>query len=212
MINNLYEIIKKQGIEIKELKNKIVILDERIKKLEEISNNKKENNKLFGDIITKKEQIEQICNWINKTKSLNFKLLYKGTRDGDSYEQFHKICDNQGTTILIIKSKNGQIFGGYTTKSFDKNNKSLILDNKSFLFNINANKKYSASSQGGIRNFERIISFGGNYFHEFSIILNFLSKSSSWYKSNGYNLNSDLIGGYNEFLIDELEVYKIEEY
>jgi len=97
MINNLYEIIKKQGIEIKELKNKIVILDERIKKLEKISNNKKENNELFGDIITKKEQIEQICNWINKTKSLTFYFYIK--------EQEMEIVMNNFIKFVIIKEQ-----------------------------------------------------------------------------------------------------------
>ena len=74
-------------------------------------------------------------NWINREKSFKFKLLYKGTTDGDTIDIFHKKC--QFPTISIIESTYDQIFGGYTTKSWDKNN---IKDPDSFLFNLNIRK------------------------------------------------------------------------
>ena len=40
-------------------------------------------------------------------------MIYKATRDGFEAENFHEKCDNQGKTIVIVKSDNNQIFGGY---------------------------------------------------------------------------------------------------
>ena len=40
--------------------------------------------------------INNIINWINSEKLLKDELLYRRTRDGDSFEIFHKLCNNQG--------------------------------------------------------------------------------------------------------------------
>ena len=42
------------------------------------------------------------------------KLLYRASELEYSAAQFHKLCDDQGPTITIIKSNFGNIFGGYT--------------------------------------------------------------------------------------------------
>ena len=49
------------------------------------------------------------------------RLLYRGTRDGMEPATFHRLCDDQGPTITIIKSTNGLIFGGNTTASWSGN-------------------------------------------------------------------------------------------
>ena len=140
IINDLCNIVNKQEKEIKNLKIKISSLEEKIKFFEELNpiiRRFKNPNNLIGDIIKTKEQFNIICDWINREKSFKFKLLYKGTTDGDTIEVFHNKCDNQYPTISIIESTDGQIFGGYTTKSWDKNNKNDIPDPDSFLFNLN---------------------------------------------------------------------------
>ena len=45
-----------------------------------------------------------------------WKLLYRASERGYSAESFHKCCDNKGPTLIIIKSIEGWIFGGYTTR------------------------------------------------------------------------------------------------
>ena len=47
-------------------------------------------------------------------ENTTFKLLFKASRDGYSANSFHRICDNRGATICIIKSDHGNIFGGFT--------------------------------------------------------------------------------------------------
>ena len=81
--------------------------------------------KTFGKIISKtyiinKNDFDLISSWINKN-IINYELLYKATVDGDSIDDFIKKCENKGPTILIIKSKKGEIFGGYTEKNWTKN-------------------------------------------------------------------------------------------
>ena len=61
------------------------------------------------------------------------KLLYKASTDGDTKNIFHNKCDNQGPTVSIIGSKDGHIFGGYASQSWDKNTH-FISDVNSFLF------------------------------------------------------------------------------
>ena len=46
------------------------------------------------------------------------KLLYRGSRDGWKAEDFHKLCDNQGPTVTLVKSSAGRVSGGFTTVSW----------------------------------------------------------------------------------------------
>ena len=49
------------------------------------------------------------------------KLLYRGSRDGWKAEDFHKLCDNQGPTVTLVKSSAGRVSGGFTTVSWTSN-------------------------------------------------------------------------------------------
>ncbi|KAG9284966.1 hypothetical protein G9A89_009776 [Geosiphon pyriformis] len=67
-----------------------------------------------------------------------FQLLLRGSRDGFTPEEFHRLCDKQGATITVIKTKEtGQIIGGYNPFSWlslspHKWNKT----NDSFIFTV----------------------------------------------------------------------------
>lgn len=73
-----------------------------------------------------------------KKNVISYELIYKATRDGDKSENFHSKCDNKENTIVIIKSKNGKIFGGFTTKFW--NHMEYINDPLAFVFSINKQK------------------------------------------------------------------------
>ena len=68
-------------------------------------------------------------------KEIYLKLIYRSSRDGWSAGNFHKKCDNQESTIVVIKSEFGNIFGGYTSATWDKYGK-WKSDENSFLFSI----------------------------------------------------------------------------
>ena len=48
-----------------------------------------------------------------------WKLLYRSSEHEYSAKSFHEYCDNvNGPTLIVIKSSEGWIFGGYTTQSW----------------------------------------------------------------------------------------------
>ena len=91
------------------------------------------NNKIY---------IKNLFNWIsdkNESKKFKTSLLYRKSRDGDSYNTFHNLSDNQGTTLVLYKSNEGFIIGGYTPLDWD-NHSSWKHDKDSFLFSLTKNK------------------------------------------------------------------------
>lgn len=213
-ISLLSNIINHQQNEINNLNEKINNHEIRIKKLELIIEKLDENEHfcsdiLKSDIINCKEQIKLLNQWINK-KNNNFTLIYKGSRDGDSYINFHEKCDNQGPTIMIIKSSNGEIFGGYTEKSWVKGKD--IHSPESFLFNLNKKEKYFISGEGYILSCEGQIGFGDMNDYELSFYDNYFKQKSIISGDSSYNFSSyEISGGNNCFIIKEMEVYKISQ-
>ena len=61
----------------------------------------------------------KLRNWIGNYK---LKLLYRASEHGYTAESFHQYCDDQGPTLIVIKSSGGWIFGGYTTQSWKYHN------------------------------------------------------------------------------------------
>lgn len=43
-----------------------------------------------------------------------WQLCYRGSRDGFKAADFHRQCDGKSETMVIIRSSNGNLFGGYT--------------------------------------------------------------------------------------------------
>jgi len=65
-----------------------------------------------------------------------WKLLYRATRDGFSSQNFHTKCDGSANTLTIIKSTNGNIFGGFTEKAKSKPAQNFTVDPKAFIFSL----------------------------------------------------------------------------
>ena len=132
-----------------------------------------------SDIIKTKEEINLLNEWINN-KNNNYSLIYKGSKDGDSYENFHEKCDNKGPTIMIIESKDGEIFGGYTEKSWQRNKS--VPSPKSFLFNLNKKKKFFINGNGYIHSGlykNGQIGFGDKNYYELYFYNNYLNNNES---------------------------------
>ncbi|GBC02518.1 hypothetical protein RclHR1_04660011 [Rhizophagus clarus] len=80
----------------------------------------KKSKNIDSKLITN-QHAELISKWIDRLKitdeiksSYEFKLIFRGSRDGFSPSKFHEICDNQSHTIAIIKVKDSnEIIGGY---------------------------------------------------------------------------------------------------
>ncbi|RGB37373.1 hypothetical protein C1646_781536, partial [Rhizophagus diaphanus] len=65
------------------------------------------------------QQAELILKWVDRSKikltsPCEFKLLFRGSRDGLTREKFHQYCDDHSRTVTIVKVKdNNEILGGY---------------------------------------------------------------------------------------------------
>jgi len=62
-------------------------------------------------------------------------LLYKASRDGFDPSQFHKGCDEKGATLVLIKSTEGCLFGGYSDVEWKSVGLSSASD-KAFIFTL----------------------------------------------------------------------------
>lgn len=62
-----------------------------------------------------------IYNWIKekvKKKNIEFELIFIMSENGKKGNIFHNICDDQGPTLTLIKTKDNKIFGGFTPLSW----------------------------------------------------------------------------------------------
>ncbi|KAK8808469.1 hypothetical protein WA158_008370 [Blastocystis sp. Blastoise] len=50
---------------------------------------------------------------------IQYELLYRGSRDGFEGKDFHRMVDDHKNTLTVIKSQNGNIFGGFTDVAWD---------------------------------------------------------------------------------------------
>ena len=66
-----------------------------------------------------KEWLKRPNPYLGENAFNNISLLYRGSRDGFEARKFHSKCDMKGRTLVIIKSKDGYIFGGYSTISWE---------------------------------------------------------------------------------------------
>ncbi len=48
-----------------------------------------------------------------ENNDLKLELIWKATKDGFGANIFHLKCNNIPKTILLVKSKEGLVFGGY---------------------------------------------------------------------------------------------------
>jgi len=146
-------LIKKAELEIQNLKD--IIFDGRLFKFEK--NKEKMNKSILGEtkvldkrvidslILVNWSQIKDLISLCEFPFGKKWSLIYRASRDGFEANKFHTKCDNKSKTLIIIKSTNGYVFGGYTEKSWNHSG-GLFSDAKndpnSFIFSlINKNQR-----------------------------------------------------------------------
>ena len=80
---------------------------------------------------TKEKDLVELC----KLSGKQFKLLYRASRDGFKASSFHAKCDNKPSTLTIIKTTKGYVFGGYTAVAWH-NVESYQSDSTAFIFSL----------------------------------------------------------------------------
>ena len=144
-ITELSNINHQQNNKINELNYKIENLKEIINEIKIRNNHPKlEINKSnFNDSLILNKNNNYISNlnkWINQRESqFKTKLLFRKSINGNSYNEFHRLCDKQGKTLVLIQTDNNLIIGGYTSKDWDTSG-NWHKDNESFLFSLTYGK------------------------------------------------------------------------
>ena len=65
--------------------------------------------------IVSQQYDDKLREWAGDYK---WKLLYRASEHDNTVDSFHEYCDDKGPTLIVIKSSEGDIFGGYTTQSW----------------------------------------------------------------------------------------------
>ena len=167
-------------------------------------------------IISKVEELQLIENQILKEhpniKNIEYDLIYRGSENGDSAKVFHEKC-NVPNNLILIKTEDRTKFGGYTKESWEGENISKK-DKNAFCFCLNKNKIYKVDDdKTAIYCNENMGPCFGDKF--FQILDNYLTEGGICFEKDncGYiDLENDfeITNGNKEFLIEELEVYKLK--
>jgi hypothetical protein len=72
----------------------------------------------INDTLLTIEQKQKLNEFYGKSDQ-RWELIYKATKDGFEASTFHRLCDNQGPTMVIIQSTGGYLFGGYASQSWN---------------------------------------------------------------------------------------------
>ena len=151
-----YESSRKENPKInksfsKKDKEKESIKSKGIEKLKNGTNNKQRFN---SKIMTNIEDLDLIARGLVKDDleslkqlKVGYKLIYRATEHGETAEEFHDRCDNVEGTLTVVKTKEGNIFGGYTSISWDPEEYSEKKDDNAFVFSLNLKKLYFESGK-----------------------------------------------------------------
>ncbi|KAJ5074063.1 pep-cterm sorting domain-containing protein [Anaeramoeba ignava] len=190
-----------------------------------------------SSIIQEQEHFEKLKEWIKDNNYFSkMKLGFSAKRDGFGCKKLHSICDNKGKTLVIIKTEDNFIFGGFTEVGFT-NDKSKwsgfyrradfdwIIDSNAFIFSLKNDKNDRKAEMFPIKkSFKKYAvyydysncgpTFGGGY----DFYLNHQLKTGYSDFGNSYNLpngikqgtkeaKSYLAGSFNKWVVDEIEIY-----
>jgi len=134
-------LIKKAELEIENLKN--IIFDGNT--LEFKRNNEKINENVLGVtksnkmiesyILSDRNQVKDLLSLCEFPVDQKLDLIYRASNDGFEAINFHSKCDNKQNTLVIIKSTNGNVFGGYTEQTWNSID-GYKADPNSFIFSL----------------------------------------------------------------------------
>ena len=154
---------------------------------------------------------------------IEYNLIYRASRDGPTTDDFNKNCNGKNNQLIVLKTKKGLIFGGFTARGFQNSDEKKIIDDSVFLYSLNTNKIYnikkgscalyelSANGYGiffGKCDGDNPIFLGNNHCNMLTNMNYTCLKSVKEYEfSKDYELND----GEEYFKLDEIEVYQINK-
>ena len=171
-----------------------------------------EEKEVKGDIIHDLKELEMLTKKINKdnNKKMIINLLYNASVDGDKASVFHEKCDEAQNTIVLVETKNGKRFGGFTTCSWSGNCVDKT-DPQAFIFSFDKMKTYdNIPGDEAIGCYPK---FGPIFLGcQIKIFDNAFTKGGTTFeKELNFNTEEDyeLTGGDRIFGVKDIEVYEV---
>ncbi|KAJ5070877.1 kelch-like protein [Anaeramoeba ignava] len=128
--------ISQKLIQFQNIKNEKE-LNQFIEKEKEKSLIFKSRKRFKSKIIKEKEYFNKLKEWINDNEFFSkMKLGYSAKIDGFDYKKWHEKCDDKGKTLVIIKTKDNFIFGGFTQIGWISSKNDHSFDENAFLFSL----------------------------------------------------------------------------
>ena len=165
-----------------------------------------------GEIIHNNNELEFLTRKIcDNKKKMTLNLLYKATVDSDKAVAFHNKCDGAKSTIVLVESKNGKRFGGFTTCDW-RGNAIEKKDENAFVFSLDKMKAYNIiPGELAIGCYPKF----GPVFLGCQIRIYdeaFIKGGTTFEKEKNYKTQEDyeLTGGLKKFEVKEIEVYSVE--
>ncbi|XP_028402102.1 TLD domain-containing protein 1-like [Dendronephthya gigantea] len=189
----------------------------------------------FGGLICDKKDalhasliLDNHPNWVTLLKQWlpakhGLQLCYRASKHGFASSTFHSLCDHRGPTVTLVRT-GFYVFGGFTDQSWGGSAR-YIRSTNSFLFSFRNKYNIKPFKLPVYRNHNNAIytnngygpTFGGG--HDLHIRTNANANAGSYtnlghtYKPpSGYNYGASntralLAGHYNNFRVNEIEVY-----
>ena len=98
--------------------------------------------------------------------NVQLKLCYQGSQDGFRSEKFKEKCYDNGEILMIIKSGNNKIFGGFTDIEWGGNEQDNGQNVRSFLFSLRDDQSilkiaHINKDQDVCHDWQNLVSLGG---------------------------------------------------
>lgn len=88
-------------------------------------------------------ELFQVCEFQSCQR---FELLYRGSEHNYNWSTFHAKCDNKSPTLVIVKSNDGCIFGGYTKAKWN-GIEAWVADSQAFVFRLKTSNLESKNTK-----------------------------------------------------------------
>ena len=213
-VEELSQLKNKYELDIKGLKESLRIYSIKTTPKEDkeiVDEDTPEEITVKGDIIHDISELELITKKINhNNQKLTLNLLYKATADSDKAAAFHAKCDEAKSSIILVETKKGKRFGGFTSCSWSGDCIEKK-DEESFVFSLDKMKTYdNIPGEEAIGCYPK---FGPIFLGcQIRIYDNAFTKGGTTFE-RGLNFDTEedyeLTGGDRVFDVKEIEVYEV---
>ncbi len=177
------------------------------------------DNRMNSTLLSGRNQVKDLLSLCEFPVDQKWNLIYRASQDGFEAAKFHTNCDNKTNTLTVIKSTNGNVFGGYTEQTWNHTG-GYKADPNSFIFSLinklNEPIKIKWSKNNGIycqTTYGPTFGGGNDFYISDKSNTNICSYSNLGhsYSHPDYRFETNeaktfLAGSYN-FQVSEIEVY-----